>query len=81
MGFYAPAQIIHNAREHGVAIRSTDVNASIGDNIRSGGLLAAGLRRSRLLRAGLGRPELSVVYLFGAGLGLMAVRNLRARMA
>lgn len=29
---------------------------------------------------GLGRPELSVVYLFSAGLGLMAAKNLRVRM-
>jgi error-prone DNA polymerase len=32
MGFYAPAQIIRDAREHGVEIRPVDVNASTWDH-------------------------------------------------
>jgi error-prone DNA polymerase len=32
MGFYAPAQIVRDAREHGVEVRSIDVNASHWDN-------------------------------------------------
>ena len=32
MGFYAPAQIVRDAREHGVEVRETDVNASDWDN-------------------------------------------------
>ena len=32
MGFYAPAQLVRDAREHGVEIRSADVNASDWDN-------------------------------------------------
>jgi error-prone DNA polymerase len=31
MGFYAPAQIVRDAREHGVSIRALDVNASDWD--------------------------------------------------
>jgi error-prone DNA polymerase len=31
MGFYAPAQIVRDAREHGVAVRPVDVNASDWD--------------------------------------------------
>ncbi|MEX2648087.1 MAG: error-prone DNA polymerase, partial [Alphaproteobacteria bacterium] len=31
MGFYAPAQIVRDAREHGVAVRPVDVNASEWD--------------------------------------------------
>jgi error-prone DNA polymerase len=31
MGFYAPAQILRDAREHGVEIRPVDVNASLSD--------------------------------------------------
>ncbi len=31
MGFYAPAQLVRNAREHGVEIRPVDVNASCWD--------------------------------------------------
>jgi error-prone DNA polymerase len=32
MGFYAPAQIVRDAREHGVEVRPIDVNASFWDN-------------------------------------------------
>ncbi len=32
MGFYAPAQIVRDAREHGVDVRAIDVNASDWDN-------------------------------------------------
>ncbi len=32
MGFYAPAQLVRDAREHGVDIRAVDVNASDWDN-------------------------------------------------
>ena len=32
MGFYAPAQIVRDAREHGVEVRSVDVNSSQWDN-------------------------------------------------
>ena len=32
MGFYAPAQIVRDAREHGVEIRPADVNHSVWDN-------------------------------------------------
>nr|WP_294850348.1 error-prone DNA polymerase [uncultured Sphingomonas sp.] len=31
MGFYAPAQLVRDAQEHGVEVRTTDVNASDGD--------------------------------------------------
>lgn len=32
MGFYAPAQLIRNAREHGVTVRPVDINHSHWDN-------------------------------------------------
>ena len=32
MGFYAPAQIVRDAREHGVEVRPVDVNHSLWDN-------------------------------------------------
>ena len=32
MGFYAPAQIVRDAREHGVAVLPVDVNSSMWDN-------------------------------------------------
>ncbi|MDF1720786.1 MAG: error-prone DNA polymerase [Minwuia sp.] len=33
MGFYAPAQIVRDAREHGVIVRAVDVNYSDWDNV------------------------------------------------
>ncbi|MWB79586.1 DNA polymerase III subunit alpha [Pseudooceanicola sp. 216_PA32_1] len=33
MGFYAPAQIVRDAREHGVEVLPVDVNASYWDNV------------------------------------------------
>lgn len=32
MGFYAPAQIVRDAREHGVEVREIDINHSLWDN-------------------------------------------------
>ena len=32
MGFYAPAQLVRDAREHGVEVREVDINASDRDN-------------------------------------------------
>ncbi len=32
MGFYAPAQIVRDAREHGVEVRPVDINHSVWDN-------------------------------------------------
>jgi len=52
MGFYAPAQLVRDARDHGVEVRPPDVNASAGDSTiehRADGALA--------LRLGLGRIE------------------------
>ncbi len=43
MGFYAPAQIVRDAREHGVDVRPVDVNFSFHDNtleLREDGALA-----------------------------------------
>ena len=43
MGFYAPAQLVRDAREHGVEVRPPDINASTYDNLlerRADGALA-----------------------------------------
>src|SRR6056297_301428 len=58
MGFYAPAQIVRDAREHGVTVRPVCINASFWDNTlepdRQGRLaLRLGFRQVR----GLGRDE------------------------
>jgi error-prone DNA polymerase len=44
MGFYAPAQIIRDAREHGVEVRAADVNFSAWDCTLEGDALRLGLR-------------------------------------
>jgi error-prone DNA polymerase len=44
MGFYAPAQIVRDAREHGVAVRAADVNASSWDCTIEAGAVRLGLR-------------------------------------
>ncbi|WP_426169885.1 error-prone DNA polymerase [Sandarakinorhabdus sp. DWP1-3-1] len=45
MGFYAPAQIVRDAREHGVEVRPIDVNASSWDNSLESGALRLGFRQ------------------------------------
>ena len=55
MGFYAPAQIVRDAREHGVTVRPVSVNDSYWDNVMEpdehGGLaLRLGFRQIRRLR-------------------------------
>ena len=55
MGFYAPAQIVRDAREHGVEVRPVDVNASYWDNAmepdgRGGLALRLGFRQIKGLR-------------------------------
>ncbi|MHC4775270.1 MAG: helix-hairpin-helix domain-containing protein, partial [Planctomycetota bacterium] len=50
MGFYAPAQIVRDAREHGVEVRGVDVNRSQWDCTLEDGALRLGLRLVRSLR-------------------------------
>ena len=55
MGFYAPAQIVRDAREHGVIVRPPDINASTWDNImepdgRGGLALRLGFRQIKSMR-------------------------------
>jgi error-prone DNA polymerase len=45
MGFYAPAQIVRDALEHGVEVREVDVNASEWDCTLEDGALRLGLRQ------------------------------------
>ena len=45
MGFYAPAQIVRDAREHGVEIRAIDINHSDWDNSIEGAALRLGFRQ------------------------------------
>ena len=55
MGFYAPAQIVRDAREHGVTVRPVDINASYWDNVmepddRGGLALRLGFRQIKAMR-------------------------------
>ena len=58
MGFYAPAQIVRDAREHGVEVLSADVNRSLWDSTlepgsgKDGLALRLGLRQVRDLAEG-----------------------------
>ena len=54
MGFYAPAQIVRDAREHGVTVRPVCINASFWDNVmepdgRGGLALRLGFRQIKRL--------------------------------
>ncbi len=55
MGFYAPAQILRDARAHGVTLRPVCINASYWDNVlepdgRGGLALRLGFRQIRAMR-------------------------------
>lgn len=55
MGFYAPAQLVRDAREHGVEVRPVDINESFWDNVmepdgRGGLALRLGFRQVQRLR-------------------------------
>ena len=55
MGFYAPAQIVRDAREHGVEVRPVCINSSFWDNVmeadgRGGLALRLGFRQVKGLR-------------------------------
>ena len=55
MGFYAPAQIVRDARAHGVEVRPVCVNASYWDNVlepdgRGGLALRLGFRQIKAMR-------------------------------
>lgn len=50
MGFYAPAQIVRDAREHGVEVRAVDVNHSDWDCTLESGAVRLGLRQIDGLR-------------------------------
>ena len=55
MGFYAPAQLVQDARRHGVEVRPPDVNASDWDCTLEEGALRLGLRMVSGLAEAQGR--------------------------
>ncbi len=79
MGFYAPAQIVRDAREHGVTVRPPCINASHWDNVMEpcgqGGLaLRLGFRQIK------GMPEDEALWIAAArGNGYRAVEDVWRR--
>ncbi|MBV2359002.1 error-prone DNA polymerase [Thalassococcus sp. CAU 1522] len=79
MGFYAPAQIVRDAREHGVVVRPVCINASFWDNVMEpdgqGGLaLRLGFRQIK------GLSEEDAQWIAGArGNGYQTVRDVWRR--
>ena len=57
MGFYAPSQLVQDARRHGVEVRPPDVNASEWDCTLEAGALRLGLRMVGGLSARRLRPD------------------------
>jgi len=55
MGFYAPAQLVQDARRHGVEVRAPDVNISAWDCTLEGSALRLGLRMVGGLAEAAGR--------------------------
>ena len=79
MGFYAPAQIVGDARGHGVEVRPVDVNHSEWDcTLEPAGSLARDVRRDKVdseRDAPRPRPRLAL------RLGLRQIRGLREEVA
>ncbi|MGH8725701.1 MAG: PHP domain-containing protein, partial [Burkholderiales bacterium] len=69
MGFYAPAQLVQDARRHGVEVRPPDVQASgwdctlEGNALRLGLRMVSGLAEKEGLRIAEGKPYSSVTEL------------------
>ncbi len=79
MGFYAPAQIVRDAREHGVEVRPIDINESYWDNVmepdgRGGLALRLGFRQIK------GLSEEDAAWMCAArGNGYRSVRDVWRR--
>jgi error-prone DNA polymerase len=68
MGFYAPAQIVRDAREHGVEVRPVDVNHSFWDNVLQRGDNGLALRLGFRQIVGLSEEEMRrLIAARGAG--------------
>jgi error-prone DNA polymerase len=61
MGFYAPAQIVRDAREHNVEIRAVDVNTSEWDCTLEPGATGLALRLGLRLVTGLAKEEAQAI--------------------
>jgi error-prone DNA polymerase len=75
MGFYAPAQIVRDAQQHGVEVRAVDVNHSDWDCTLEQGALRLGLRQVD----GLRKEEAMALVAARGGRRFADVENLRQR--
>jgi len=84
MGFYAPAQIVRDAKEHGVEVRAVDVNHSEWDCTLEEGALRLGLRQVEGLhreaadKVAAGKPYSDVEDLRSRGVPVHAIQRLAA---
>ncbi|KCZ93498.1 error-prone DNA polymerase [Hyphomonas johnsonii] len=79
MGFYAPAQIIRDAREHGVEVRPVDVNLSDWDNtLEPGGTGHCAVRLGFRQVDGLREDEMEILMAERGG-GYDAPEDIRRR--
>lgn len=89
MGFYQPAQLVSDARQHGVEVRAVDVNYSEWDNtleekagdfcaLRLGFRQVKGLKEeeAELLLSGRDSPYTSVQAIFEVGVSIAALEKL-----
>jgi error-prone DNA polymerase len=82
MGFYAPAQIVRDAREHGVEVRGADINHSQWDNTlekRSDGSLALRLGFRQVEGIAIAEVE-RLLAARGAGFTSVEQLSTRARL-
>ena len=80
MGFYAPAQIVRDVKEHGVHVREIDVNASLWDCTLEGPSEAPELRLGMRLVKGLRAADVDDLVAAVAAHGPFAdIESLRAR--
>ena len=81
MGFYAPAQIVRDAREHGVQVLPIDINCSGWDNHLEHPVAMAGGKAQPALRLGLrqldGFPEAAAARIVAARQAGGEFRDLR----
>ncbi len=75
MGFYAPAQLVRDAREHGVEVRPLCVNASAWDCTMEGPAVRLGLR----LAKGLGEMDGHAVALARGAFPYRSVEEVQRR--
>lgn len=88
MGFYAPAQIVRDAKEHGVEVREVDVNCSewdctlepplSGPALRLGLRQVEGLHREAADKVAAGKPYSDVEELRSQGVPVHAIQRLAA---